>query len=39
MPSEIGRMAEKYVMRAPCRNSGTEDPGTGLIVQLASCMP
>jgi len=38
MPSAIGRMAEKYVMRAPLRYSGTRGPGTLVIVQHASGM-
>ena len=36
MPSAIGMMAEKYVMRAPHRYSGTDGPGTLVMVQLAS---
>ena len=35
MPSEMGMMAEKYVMRAPSRYSGLADPGTLATVQLA----
>ena len=39
MPSAIGRMAEQYVMRAPCRYTGVAGPGTWVIVQLGSGMP
>ena len=35
MPSDIGMMAEKNVMRAPFRYNGTDGPGTLVIVQLA----
>ena len=36
MPSLTGRIAEKKVMRAPPRYSGTDGPVTRVIVQLAS---
>jgi hypothetical protein len=39
MPSAIGRMAEQYVIRAPCRYTGVGGPGTWVIVQLASGIP
>jgi hypothetical protein len=41
MPSEIGMIAEKYVMRAPLKYSGTAGPGTFVTVQLATgaCWP
>ena len=39
MPSAIGRMAEQYVMRAPCRYTGVAGPGTWTIVQLGSGIP
>ena len=36
MPSEIGMIADRYVMRAPFRYSGIVGPGTLVTVQLAS---
>ena len=36
MPSEIGMIAEKYVMRAPSKYNGMLGPGTFAIVQLAN---
>ena len=36
MPSEIGMIAEKYVILAPSRYSGMAGPGTFMIVHPAS---